>query len=148
MTKKISELGAANLPLTGTEEVLFVQAGVTRRAPASAFPRTIFTGIIDQGSLGTTQHDDLVLDDSLSDNTRVHLTATADTASITGVVAAGDGALMVMTNISAFIITLMAEHGDSEASNRFAMNGDHLLLPNCSAWFMYVEAINRWSRIG
>lgn len=148
MTVKISELSAATLPLTGNEEVLFVQAGVTKRAPASAFPRVIFTGIISQPSLGTGQSDDLEIDGDMQSNSRVHLTAAADTASVTGIAAEADGTIAVLTNISAFVITLMAEHGDSVADNRLAMNGDHLLLPNCSAWFMYVEAINRWSRIG
>jgi hypothetical protein len=78
---------------------------------------------------------------------RLEVTA-AGSATVTGLTGGTDGRYMIVTNVGANDVTLLAQDAGSVAVNRFASNGDTTLLAGYSAAFIYSGALARWSRIG
>lgn len=147
--KKISELPDASVPLTGAELVPMVQSGVTVQVPASdlvsGVPSTFnLTGVTTPAILsGNTNN----WAPSIGAVSRVNASSSND-VEVTGLAGGVDGKVIVLTNIGANNITLMTESGSSTAANRFAQNGDFVLVPGASVMLIYVSALSRWSRIG
>lgn len=150
----ISTLPAA-AALSGTELVPVVQAGVTSRTTAQdiadlggggGFGGSVdYTGVVTPAALpgGVTNN----WAPALAGVSRINASSSAD-ATVTGLAGGTDGRLLFVTNLTGFVLTLPPEDAGSAAANRFASNGDTLIPPNCSAAFLYVGAINRWSRVG
>ena len=71
------------------------------------------------------------------------LTPTA-ICNITGLQAGTDGQLVVITNLSAFAMTLNAFNSGSMAPNQFRMASDFILTQNNSKSFKYSVPIGNW----
>jgi len=145
MTVKISALSEAVLPLTGEEEVLLVQAGVTRRSAAKNLASVILSGVA-TANIGAGQTDNLVVPD-IENVHRIRVTSTNDAAVVTGIAGGTDGQLLLLTNVSAFAFTLPNENTSSTDVNRFSSNGDTYVPAKCSALFIYDDEINRWTKV-
>lgn len=101
--------------------------------------------------------DDLSLPSSSNDNVslttldqKIVYRVTAPTnADLTGIVSAGDGHVIALTNVSSYTITLKHQNTGSSASNRFALPGstDIELGPNHSAVLWYDITAARWKVI-
>jgi hypothetical protein len=77
------------------------------------------------------------------------LSANAAGSQLSGLVASTtDGQVVVIQNISANDLTLLAESASSTAANRFAINGDLILGANQSISLIYDTGIARWSVLG
>lgn len=70
------------------------------------------------------------------------------TSNLTGMVAAADGTVLTLTNVSAYGGMIATESGSSTAANRFSGNGDAYHAPGQSYQFIYDGALTRWSRLG
>lgn len=136
----ISQLGAATLPLTGTELVPVVQGGVTKSAPASAFGGG--SGVAVQ-ALAIGANDNVVIA-TIEDIVRVAFTLTGD-SELSGIVppAVPDGRRLMIVNRSAFLLTILS-NVTSVATNRFVSNGDILVPPLCGAEYIYDSGNQRW----
>jgi hypothetical protein len=73
----------------------------------------------------------------------VELTPTA-ICNITGLQAGFDGQIIVITNLSAFAMTLNALNVGSIAANQFRLPGDLILTQNDSKSFKYSATIGKW----
>jgi len=146
---RIDALPAATLPLVGDEVVPLMQDGVARQAPSSSFGGGSSAAFSLTGKLAVNlaagNTDDWAPD--LTDISRLEVTA-AGAATVTGLVGGSDGLVIIVTNVGLNDVTLMAEDAGSTAANRFAMNGDALLLSGWSAMFIYSSALSRWTKLG
>jgi hypothetical protein len=141
----ISQLGAATLPLVGTEMIPLVQDGVTRQAPASALGpgagAIVWTGVV-TAILGASPVNDLGTD--ISAASKLALTMTGDTT-LTGLAGGIEGKLIMIVNRDAVdTLTIEPEDGGSTAANRFSINGSLIVPPLCGALFQYDGTISRW----
>lgn len=137
----ISELGAATLPLDGTEQVPLVQDNVTRRASVASIAAA--SGIAEEAlPVGTTNN--LVVAD-IETATRLGLTLAGD-ADLTGMVppASPDGKRMMLVNRSAAFTLTVLSNTTSTAANRFISNGDIIVPPLCGAEYVYDGDNQRW----
>jgi hypothetical protein len=148
--KRISELDAA-APLSGVELVPVVQGGVTRRTTVAEFGGgggAVTAEFFITGVLGIALAAGITNDwaPSLVGISRLRAALAGD-AELRGLVGGTDGRVIIITNNSAFFLTIAAEGLTSAAANRFGINGDLFVTPNSSAMFMYDGTINRWSKV-
>jgi hypothetical protein len=68
----------------------------------------------------------------------------AANCNITGLLAGFDGQIVVITNLSGFILTLNANNGGSLAANQFRMVADFIIPLNNSKSFKYSSTIGKW----
>ena len=73
----------------------------------------------------------------------IDLTPTAD-CNITGLQAGFDGQIVIVTNLSAFNVTLNALNSGSQSVNQFRMVGDFVLPQNNGKTFKYSVSIGKW----
>jgi len=73
----------------------------------------------------------------------LELTPTA-VCNITGIQAGVDGQIVIITNLSAFAMTLNALNGGSAAPNQFRMAADFILTQNNGKAFKYSATIGLW----
>lgn len=71
------------------------------------------------------------------------LTPTAN-CNITGVTSGTDGQMLIITNLSAFTLTLNALNSGSSSGNQFRMVADFNLSQNNGATFKYSATIGKW----
>lgn len=71
------------------------------------------------------------------------LTPTAN-CNITGLLAGFDGQLVIITNLSAFVITLNTLNAGSIAANQFRMVSDWVLPQNAGKAFKYSVTLGKW----
>lgn len=103
------------------------------------------TATLTPAALGAGQTDDYN-PGSLAAVARLRLSANAAGSQLSGLIAsATDGQAIVITNISANDLTLLAENAGSAAANRFALNGDVILGANQSVTLLYDTGIARWT---
>lgn len=146
----ISTLPQAALPLTGAETLPMVQDGITTRALVSDIAGSamggsvFFGGVVSPAALPAGQTDNWAVD--LTDISRIRADASGD-ATLTGLAGGADGRYIILTNVSDFNITLLNE-SSSTSTNRFAINGDPIIPPNCSVAMIYDSSIGRWSVLG
>lgn len=142
-TVKVSALPAATLPLSGTELVMLVQSGVSRRAPASAFIATVVTLGAEQVVVATAgTMNNVVID--VATVSRVLVDTSAGDAIFTGMTAGADGQLMVVTNGAANLLTLADENGGSLTANQFYGVTDISLPSRGSQLLSYSGTLFKW----
>ena len=105
----------------------------------------LFTGLVAPAALAAGDNDDVNL--GITAVTRARISGNAVTSNLTGVTGGVDGAILILTNVSANTIMIINEDTGSTAANRFAINGDMVLPQNCSAVFIYDGSITRWTRL-
>lgn len=78
---------------------------------------------------------------------RLDITPGAGGSNLTGLIAGGDGQIVLMCNISATdTLTLNNQNAGSSAVNRFRFSGDLALPPGARSWLVYYGgSVNRWS---
>lgn len=135
--------------LTGAEAVEMVQNGESVRATAAQVA-TLNASVSPTGPIGvvnavpaTGANNDY--DPAGFDATTgfLELTPTGD-CNISGLVAGYNGQLVIITNLSAHVITLNALNGASQAANQFRMVGDIALGQNNGQAFKYSTPIGKW----
>lgn len=145
---KISQMGAATLPLDGDELVPVVQDGINRYTPAgtlggSPSGAVVWTALI-SAALAAGANNNLA-PAGLDAAARLGLTPVDDTSELRGLAAGTDGQMLMIPNHSvAFLFTVVNESGTSTAANRFAINGDLIIPPRCGALFQYDGTVDRW----
>lgn len=78
-------------------------------------------------------------------STAVALRLTSDAArTITGLQGGADGRLLLIHNVGSYAITLADESSSSTAANRFALDGDAVLVAGESALIVYDATTSRW----
>lgn len=142
-TIKVSELPAAVTPLTGDEEVMVVQSGVSRRAPASAFIASITILGGEEAFTASAGNNNNVTVDVATVN-RVLVDTTAGDATFTGLVAGTSGQLMVITNRGPSLLTVADSNGSSTALNQFYGVTDITLPAKGSQLLSYSGTLTKW----
>jgi hypothetical protein len=142
-TIKVSQLPPAVTPLVGDEEVMVVQSGESRRAPASAFQTVVPVlggGVVVVAAAG--QSNDVVVDVTIV--SRVLVTTTAGDATFTGITAGSDGQLMVVTNQGSNLLTLADQNVGSSSANQFYGVTDITLPAKGSQLLSYSGNLSKW----
>lgn len=142
-TIKVSQLPAAVTPLVGDEEVMIVQSGTSRRAPASAFQATVTVLGGEQvvvAAAGTSNNVSV----TVATVSRVLVETTAGDATFTGITAGSDGQLMVMTNEGTNLLTLASENVGSSSANQFYGVTDITLPAKGSQLLSYSGNLSKW----
>lgn len=142
-TIKVSQLSAAVTPLTGDEEVMLVQSGVSRRAPASAFQAvvTVLGGEVVIVAVAGQSNNVAVAVTTVS---RVLVQTSAGDATFTGITAGSDGQLMVITNQGGNLLTLADSNAGSSAANRLYGVADITLPTKGSQLLSYSGNLSKW----
>lgn len=135
----ISQLPAATLPLTGSEELALVQGGITKRAPSSAVSGA---GEAIEVALVAGANNN-VLADGIDAASRVAFLPAGD-CTVSGVQGGVDGMRRMFVNRSASFTIVMLAETTSAAANRLASNGDFILPPLCGAEYVYDGENERW----
>ena len=144
MTVKISELTEATLPLVGSEEVLLVQAGTTKRAPINSFAS--FSGVTSADLASGPTVDDLSIA-SFDTEAVAELSSDAD-VDLTGIADGAGGMTRMLVNVGLFNIQLMIANTGSAAGNRFGGNGDYLIVPGAGVIIYYSATLAAWVILG
>ena len=138
--------------LTGAEAVEIVQNGASARA-TSAQVASLGASVSPTGPTGVVE----ALPNVGSNNDYAPLDFGATTGflevmpvgvtNITGLIAGYDGQIVVITNVSAYALTLNELNGASQAGNQFRMAADAILTQNNSRTFKYSATIGKWVAI-
>lgn len=142
-TIKVSQLPSAVTPLTGDEEVMLVQSGVSRRAPASAFQATVTVLGGEQvivAAAGTSNNVSV----TVASVSRVLVETSAGDATFTGITAGTDGQLMVVTNEGPSLLTLADQNGGSTSANQLYGVTDITLPAKGSQLLSYSGNLTKW----
>lgn len=142
-TIKVSQLPSAVTPLTGDEEVMVVQSGVSRRAPASAFQSSVTTLGGEQtivAAAGTTDNVPV----TVATVSRVLVETTAGDAVFTGMTAGSDGQLLVVTNEGSGLLTLNDQDAGSLSVNQFYGVTNITLPAKGSQLLSYSGNLTKW----
>lgn len=109
---------------------------------------TIWSATLTPAALAAGQTNDYA-PGSLTTVNRLRLSADAAGSQISGLVPTGivDGQVIVVTNISANDLTLLAASAASAAANRFAINGDQVLGQGQSITLLYDTGLARWTQV-
>jgi hypothetical protein len=136
--------------LTGAEQLEGVQSGSSVRVTAAqvaALAEYIVptgpTGVIDAVPASGANNNYNPGADFSASTGFVDLTPTAN-CNITGLLAGFDGQIVIITNLSAFVLTLNALNSGSLSANQFRMVGDFALAQNNGQSFKYSATIGKW----
>jgi|SRR6185312_947976 len=147
-TATILQLPQAN-SLTGAESVEMVQNGRSVRG-TSAQVASLGSDISPTGPIGVVAavpangaNNDYAPTGFGPTSGFLDLTP-AGAANITGLTAGYDGQLVVITNLSANVLTLNTLNGASQTANQFRMVADIILGQNNSQAFKYSATIGKW----
>lgn len=111
---------------------------ITVNQAGSAF---LFAGIVTPSAISADQNNYNPTNLSTANTLRLSSDATRN---ITGLAGGSAGRLLLLHNKGAFNIVLKDENGSSITTNRFALTGDHTLIPDACLILQYDGTDNRW----
>jgi hypothetical protein len=136
--------GLINLVSSGTVHVQY-GFGVVTVIATTGSQSFALTGDISPAALAATANDWNPTGNTGSAVIRVDTTAARN---ITGLVGGSDGRIVLMLNVSAFVVSLLAENVGSTAANRFAISATGVLAKDIPAGgcalLVYDATSSRW----
>lgn len=151
-TSTIPQLRQA-IGLTGTEQLEAVQAGASVRI-TSAMLALLANSVAPIGPTGVAaaspaagENDNYTVSGEMGPTIGFIDLTPSGNCNITGLEAGFNGQIIIITNLSAFVLILNALNSGSLAPNQFRMFGDLSLSQNNGQPFKYSTTIGKWVAI-
>lgn len=140
---KVTDLPAADVPLTGSEIMMIVQGGVSKQVPVDDVV-VVGVGLVSYASPAGASND-VTIPDFTDQILFLEVDTNAGNAQWTGLLAGSHAQRVIITNLGPNQLRLDANNVGSAAANRFRAASNLILLANMSTEIVYCEeGVNRW----
>jgi hypothetical protein len=140
----VNDMGA-DLPnsrqLAAGDGIEFDDDGPANTLTISAAQGSYLPTELQEAATAAGDNNDFALDD---DAGFLDLDTTAGVANLTGIVAPGNGHVVIISNVGASNLRLMTQDVGSAEANRFRLMDNFTILPNGSFTLRYSSSIGRW----